>query len=268
MKHRRVNGYDMAYLELGHGPPLLLVHGSMDDFRIWGPALGPLSQRHRVIAPSLRHFFPAQWNGIGEGFTIAQHVADVIGFIEALDCGPVDLLGHSRGGHIAFRAAQQRPDLLRRLVLAEPGGDLDATLAEPGAKQPVSLAVHFAAAAQKIAVGDVEGGMIIFFDAIEGPGAWARHPEARRQPLRDNARTLLGQVHENRRPYSLADAQSIRTPTLFIGGEKTVGNLPVVLKALSANVKGAKVATIPGASHAMCEQNPVAFAQAILDFLA
>ena len=28
-------------------------------------------------------------------------------------------MGHSRGGHIAFRVAQQRPDLLRRLVLAE-----------------------------------------------------------------------------------------------------------------------------------------------------
>ena len=268
MKHLKVNGYDMACLEVGQGSPLLLIHGSLDDFRIWSPALGPLSQRHRVIAPSLRHFFPAHWDGIGEGFTIAQHGADVIGLIEALDSGPIDLLGHSRGGHIAFRVAQQRPDLLRRLILAEPGGDLDASLAEPGAKPPISLTGHFAAAAQKIGAGDVEGGLTLFFDAIEGPGAWARHPEARRQPLRDNARTLLGQVHENRRPYSLADAQSIRTPTLFIGGEKTQGNLPVVMKALAANVKGAKVATIPGASHPMCEQNPVDFARAILDFLA
>jgi pimeloyl-ACP methyl ester carboxylesterase len=268
MKHQQVNGYDMAYLELGQGQPLLLVHGSLDDFRIWGPVLGPLSQRHRVIAPSLRHFFPAHWDGRGAGFTIAQHVADVIGFIEALGCGPIDLLGHSRGGHMAFRVAQQRPELLRRLILAEPGGDLDTTLAEPGAKQPLSLATHFAAAAKQIAAGDIEGGMTLFFDGIEGPGAWARHPEAKRQPLRDNARTLLGQVNENRRPYSLADAQAIRTPTLFIGGEKTVGNLPVVLKALATNVRGARVATIPGASHPMFDQNPVAFAQAVLDFLA
>lgn len=267
MKHQQVNGYDMAYLELGQGPTLVLVHGSLGDFRIWGPALGPLSQHHRVIAPSLRHFFPAHWDGIGPGFTIAQHIADVIGFIEALGPGPIDLLGHSRGGHIAFRVAQQRPDLLRRLILAEPGGDLDASLAEPGAKPPTSLATHFAAAAEKIAAGDIEAGMTIFLDGIEGPGAWAKHPEARRQQLRDNARTLLGQINENRPPYSLADAQSIRTPTLFIGGEKTGGILPVVLKALSSNVKGAKVTTIPGATHSMYEQNPVAFAKAILDFL-
>jgi len=265
MKHLCINGYDLAYLELGQGTPLLLIHGSLDDFRIWGPVLGPLSQRHRVIAPSLRHCFPAHWDGRGGGFTIAQHVADVIGLIEALGPLPIDLLGHSRGGHIAFRVAQQRPDLLRRLILAEPGGNLDASLA---AGPSTSLAPLFSAAAQQIAAGDIEAGMSLFFDGIEGPGAWARHPEARRQPLRDNARTLLGQIHENRQPFSLADARSIRTPTLFIGGEKTTGNLPVVLKALATNVTGAKVATIAGASHPMCEQNPVAFAQAVLDFLA
>jgi pimeloyl-ACP methyl ester carboxylesterase len=268
MKRLQVNGYDMAYLELGQGPLLLLVHGSLSDFRIWGPALGPLSQCHRVIAPSLRHFFPAHWNGIGEGFTIAQHVADVIGFIEALGPEPIDLLGHSRGGHIAFRVAQQRPELLRRLILAEPGGDLDATLTEPGAKQPTSLANLFAAAAKSITAGDIESGMTLFVDGIEGLGTWAKLPEARRQPLRDNAPTLLGQVNENRQPFCLSDAQSIRMPTLFIGGEKTGGSLPIVLKALSTNVKGAKVTIIPGATHPMYEQNPVAFAKAILEFLA
>ena len=110
--------------------------------------------------------------------------------------------------------------------------------------------------------------MTFFFDGLESPGAWAQLPEARRQPLRDNARTLLGQVNENRQSFSLADARSIRTPTLFIGGEKTGGNHPVVLKALSSKVEGAKVATIAGASHPMFQQNPLAFAKAVLDFLA
>jgi esterase len=268
MKHQQVNGYDMAYLELGQGQPLLLVHGSLDDFRIWGPVLGPLSQGHRVIAPSLRHFFPAHWDGRGAGFTIAQHVADVIGFIEALGCGPIDLLGHSRGGHMAFRVAQQRPELLRRLILAEPGGDLDTTLAEPGAKQPLSLATHFAAAAKQIAAGDIEGGMTLFFDGIEGPGAWARHPEAKRQPLRDNARTLLGQVNENRRPYSLADAQAIRTPTLFIGGGNTTGSLATVHRVLAQHFANSQTAMIDGAKHWMFDDAPQEYCEAVLKFLA
>jgi pimeloyl-ACP methyl ester carboxylesterase len=30
-----VNGYDMAYLEYGQGVPLVLIHGSLNDFRVW-----------------------------------------------------------------------------------------------------------------------------------------------------------------------------------------------------------------------------------------
>ena len=35
MQTLRVNGYDMAYLELGKGPPLVCVHGTLGDFRTW-----------------------------------------------------------------------------------------------------------------------------------------------------------------------------------------------------------------------------------------
>ena len=164
MIHLRVNDYDMAYIEVGGGPPLVCVHGSLCDFRVWSPVLGPLSCRHRVIAPSLRRFFPEHWDGTGGGFTIAQHAADLIAFIEGVGAGPVHLLGHSRGGHLAFRVAQQRPDLLRKLILAEPGGDLDASLALTDASVPSRppLRAHVAAAAEKIASGDIDGGLAYF----------------------------------------------------------------------------------------------------------
>jgi len=41
----------------------VLVHGTLGDFRTWYSVLGPLSKKHRVIAVSLRHFFPEHWNG-------------------------------------------------------------------------------------------------------------------------------------------------------------------------------------------------------------
>ena len=63
MLHHHINGSDMAYLEVGEGSPLVCVHGSLGDFRIWSRVLGPLSRRHRVIARSLRHFFPEHWDG-------------------------------------------------------------------------------------------------------------------------------------------------------------------------------------------------------------
>ena len=258
-----VNGYDMAYLEVGHGPPLVLVHGTLGDFRTWSAVFGPLSKKHRVISLSLRHFFPEHWDGAGNDYRMAQHVADVIGFIEKLDTGPVDLIGHSRGGHIGFRVAQARPDLLRRLVLAEPGGELEGAAA-PGPSQRNRIA----AAAEKVAAGDVEGGLKSVFEGIEGEGSWAHWPAAAKQQLRDNVYTLIGQVDENRQPYRNGEAESIQTPTLFVGGADTTGSLAKVHPALAARVPGAKTAMIPGAGHWMFEQAPQRFCEVVLEFLS
>jgi pimeloyl-ACP methyl ester carboxylesterase len=268
MQTLHVNGTDMAYLEVGRGRPLVCVHGSLCDFRVWSAVLGPLTQNHRVIAVSLRHFFPERWDGVSDTYSIAQHVADVIAFIERLGAEPVDLMGHSRGGHISFRVAQQRPDLLRRLVLAEPGGELDATLdptaAPDGAAQ---RAARFAAGAAKVSDGDVEGALKQFFETIEGDGAWGRLAAAPKQQLRDNVFTLIGQAGENRKPYAKAEAQSIKIPTLFIGGAATKGSLPAVLRALAAKVPGAKTAMIEGAGHWMFEQAPQEFCEIVIGFL-
>jgi pimeloyl-ACP methyl ester carboxylesterase len=243
------------------------VHGTLGDFRTWSAVFGPLSRKHRVISLSLRHFFPEHWDGVGDDYLMTQHIDDTIGFIEKLDAGKVDLMGHSRGGHISFRVAQQRPDLLRRLILAEPGGELDRSL-DPAAAPGPQRGSRFAISAEKIAAGDIEGGLMLFFDMIEGEGAWARLPGAPRQQLRDNATTLIGQVGENRQPYTRTEAEAIKTPTLFIGGAETMGALPVVLRALAAHVPGARTATISGASHWMFDQAPQEFCETVLAFLA
>src|SRR3954469_18032319 len=267
MQTLQVKGCDMTYLEVGQGPPLVCVHGSLGDFRTWFPVLGPLSKKQRVIAVSLRHFFPAHWDGVGDTYSIAQHVADVTGFIEKLDAGPVDLMGHSRGGHIAFRAAQRRPDLLRKLVLVEPGGELDASL-DPAAKPgPSQLKARFTVSAERITAGDIDGGMMFFLDTIEGEGAWARLPETSRQQLRGNAFSLVGRVRDYRPPYSRIDAEQLRIPTLFVGGGDTTGLLPRVLQALAAHVPDARKAVIPHAGHWMFEQAPQQFCQIVLEFL-
>jgi pimeloyl-ACP methyl ester carboxylesterase len=177
-------------------------------------------------------------------------------------------MGHSRGGHVSFRVAQRRPDLLRRLILAEPGGELDATLDPAVVPGPSPLAARFAVAAEKIAAGDIDGGLAFFMDVLEGPGAWARLPAMPKQLLRDNAMTLIGQVNDKRPPYSKADAEAIVTPTLFIGGGNTKGMLPHVLHTLAAHVKGSKTAMIPNTTHPMFEQAPQKFCEIVLEFLA
>ena len=248
MQTLHVNGYDMAYLDVGEAgrtPPLVCVHGSLNDFRVWGCVIGPLSKKHRVIAVSLRHFFPERWDGKGDTYSIDQHVDDVIAFIEKLNAGPVDLMGHSRGGHIAFRVAQQRPDLLRKLILAEPGGELDATLDPDYTRRPLAAAGAFHG------IGREDRGR----RRRRRPHRFCRHAGGRRplaavpplmkQPLRDNAYTLIGQVRDNRPPFLKADAESISMPTLFIGGARTKGLLPKVLHALAAHVPNSRTGDDP-----------------------
>ena len=84
----------------------------------------------------------------------------------------------------------------------------------------------------------------------------------------DNAVTLIGQTRDKRPPFSKADAEAIRTPTLFIGGANTKGVLPKVLHSLAANVKGARTELIPGTTHPMFEQAPRRYCELVLEFLA
>ena len=121
VKTLQVHGYDMAYVENGSGRPLIMVHGAMSDYRTWAAQMQPLGQTSRAIAVSLRHYFPERWDGKGGSFSWKQHVADLMSFIKALNAGPIDLVGHSRGGLVAAELALAQPGLIRRLILAEPG---------------------------------------------------------------------------------------------------------------------------------------------------
>jgi esterase len=196
MPTRRVNGYDMAFVERGAGAPLLLLHGTLCDYRHWTGQMAPFGAHYRTIALSLRHCWPEQWDGEGDDFTVQQHTADVASFISALGAGPVHLLGHSRGGHLAFRVAQNFPDLVRTLILVEPGGalapDLEAKLA-PG-EPLIALGPLYGKAAERIRRGEIDEALKTLGDVIGGPGNWDRMPERIKQRRRDNARTLLGQI--------------------------------------------------------------------------
>ena len=98
VKWIEINGYPMAYQDSGAGAPLILVHGSLCDYRMWPCQLEAFSKKHRVLNVSLRHYFPELWNGAGNDFSVAHHAQDVGVFIQKLALGPVHLLGHSRRG--------------------------------------------------------------------------------------------------------------------------------------------------------------------------
>jgi pimeloyl-ACP methyl ester carboxylesterase len=126
----------------------------------------------------------------------------------------------------------------------------------------------FATAAELIAAGDEEGGLKVVAEYTGGPGAWERRPEERKAVSRANARTLLGQRHEERRPYARSGVASIRTPTLFLQGAKTQPGFVANVEALSGAIAGARVVVIPNATHGLPYENPKDFNAAVVGFLA
>src|SRR5262249_40926245 len=115
--------------------------------------------------------------------------------------------------------------------------------------------------------GDIDRGLEVFFDASDGPDAWRAFPEMVKQPLRDNARTMIGQVNEQRPPFTRADAEAVETPTLLIGGSETPGLLPLVLRVLGRHMPDARIVIIPNAAHMMFEQDPARYCAAVEAFL-
>ena len=265
----RVNGYDLAFVERGTGAPLLLVHGTLCDYRHWAGQMAPFGAHYRTIALSLRHCWPEHWDGKSDDFTVQQHTADVAGFISALDSGPVHVLGHSRGGHIAFRVAQNFPASVRTLILVEPGGiladDLEAGL--PPAQPLIALGPLYAKAAESIRRGEIDEGLKPTIDVIGGQGSWDRTPEPQKQMLRDNARTMLGQIKEKRAPFARADAEAISAPTLLMAGERSPASFHRILDGLQTAIADVRRAVVPRASHASNVDNPGAFAREVLAFL-
>jgi len=259
-----VDGYPLAYAEAGSGPPLVMIHGTLGDQRSWAGQIDAFGAQYHAMAVSLRHCWPGEWTDGGD-FTIARHTADIAEFIKGLGEGPVRLIGHSRGGHIAFRVAQHHPQLIDTLVLLEPGGELDETLggAPPAGKQGTA----FSKAAALIAEGKIEEGLTVVAEHTGGPGAWAKRSEARKTVNRDNARTLLGQANENRKPYSRAEAEGIRLRTLLVGGNQSQPQFGRILDALESTMPNATRVTIPNAAHSVQADNPKDFNAAVLAFL-
>lgn len=110
----------MAYREYGASSadvPVVLVHGMGGDSGTWERFARTLTDHGRyVIAPDLRgHGRSAR----AESYRFAEFGEDLVGMCDRLGFDRVDMVGHSLGGHAATVAAQNRPDLVRRLVVEE-----------------------------------------------------------------------------------------------------------------------------------------------------
>jgi pimeloyl-ACP methyl ester carboxylesterase len=244
------SGVRMPYVTNGSGDPLVFVHGSLCDYRYWNSQARVLSQHFQCVSVSLSHYWPADDMSIPGTFGWSTHVAELAEFITALGIGPVHLVGHSRGGCVAFQLAREYPYLVKSLTLADPGGPLQIDGVEEAALPAATIALR-AQVADLIADGAIDAGLQMFVDSVSMPGIWRKSPPAFRTMAIDNADTLPKQFRDPLPAYTQAAAASIRCKTLLISGANSPAMYRDNVKALAAWMPSAEQRMIAGASHGM-----------------
>ena len=106
----------LSYQELGHGTPVVILHGLFGSKRNWGAIAKRLSAHHRVLTVDMRNHGCSPWVDGMDYRDMSQDVAD---FIAAKGLGPCTMIGHSMGGKTAMTLALGRPELVSRLVVVD-----------------------------------------------------------------------------------------------------------------------------------------------------
>jgi pimeloyl-ACP methyl ester carboxylesterase len=97
-------------------PPILLMHGITSSRRSWDWFVPRLSDRYRVLSLDFRgHGSSGRAPG---DYQPRAYVTDAVAVLAQV--GPAILVGHSLGGVTAAALSQQRPELVRALVLEDP----------------------------------------------------------------------------------------------------------------------------------------------------
>lgn len=270
LKKVSVNGTTLMYLEQGTGPTVVFLHGGFSDHRIWEPQREAVAKGYRFIALNLRYFGTAPWPDDGTHFKQATHVADVAAFIRELKVGPVHLVGRSYGATTALAVAIQHPELVRSLFLDEPAGMASAVTNPADQKIAAEDRKCMAPVGAAAKAGNTAEATKLFFECMNGePGGFNALPPASRAMHLDNARTVPLELNPAS-PIRMTCAQlgEIKVPVEITKGELTRTYYQVTVGAVHRCMPASRLITVKGARHGSPSQQPAAFNEALLAFLA
>ncbi len=120
VQHVTLHGHRRAFVKVGEGPVLLLLHGLGCDHTTWAPVIDSLARRYTVIAPDL----------LGHGlsdkpradYSVGGYANGMRDLLTVLGIDRATVVGHSFGGGVAMQFAYQFPERTERLMLVASGG--------------------------------------------------------------------------------------------------------------------------------------------------
>jgi proline iminopeptidase len=285
-----VDGLFLYYAEVGHGEPLILLHGGPGgNHNYFLPYLLPLARTNRLIFMDERGSGRSGKLQDPSGYTVENMAADVEALRQALGLRSINVLGHSFGGVVAQAYALKYPKNLSHLIIAsafDSTRELNQVLAELKAKiDPEHL--------KRIEELEKEG---LFgkgkpwehgrypAEYAQLVGAWAYyewfyedHTTTSYNPSSfglawDVYRQMSGShgefiVDGNMTSVEYADKlKRLRVPTLVIAGEDDSVTLGM-LKEMHANIQGSQLALLPKTKHFTFIDQTGLFNETIVAFL-
>ncbi|TDO43098.1 pimeloyl-ACP methyl ester carboxylesterase [Kribbella sp. VKM Ac-2527] len=116
-----VDGFRLAYDQVGDGPAVVLLHGwpgDRTDYRRLGPML--VERGRQVVVPDLRGFGESDKYLVDGQYDVAGQGRSVVGLIDELGLELPVLAGYDIGSRVAQGIAKSRPELVKALVVAPP----------------------------------------------------------------------------------------------------------------------------------------------------
>jgi pimeloyl-ACP methyl ester carboxylesterase len=165
----------------------------------------------------------------------------------------------------------ERPELVRSVVVGEPG--ISALIeTDPGAREVLEARARASAEVdQAIQAGDPQRAAILLFDQVCGEeGAFHKVSEERKRRWLDNAKTIgLRRAQEAVRSFRHEELGRIIRPILVVRGERTTPFHALATKAVLSSLPAGTIETvIPDAGHLSYADQPGAFGDAVMFFLA
>jgi non-heme chloroperoxidase len=265
-----LDGVELHYITDGEGVAVVLIHGSLADYRYWlsSAQVAALADRHRVIAYSRRYNHPNR-NTPAHDHSAVVEARDLSLLLDRIGLERVHLAGHSYGAYTALLFALDHPERVKSLVLAEP--PILSWLPEIAGGEGIQerfMENVWGPLGEAFAIGGDDNGLD--FTARWYFGVPFGEVEPMWQDLfRDN-------VNEWRALAISPDAfpkieaqrvQALHVPTLLLSGGKNAGGFNDLIDGyLLELLPAAERIVIPEASHEMFLDFPEVTARAMSEF--
>jgi pimeloyl-ACP methyl ester carboxylesterase len=128
------DGIRVHYVEAGHGPLVVLVHGFPESWYSWRHQLPALAEAgYRAVAVDVRGYGRSSKPTEVEDYRMVRLVADNVALVRALGAEHAAIIGHDWGAPIAWTSAMLRPDVFRAV------GGLSVPFSPPSEHRPLAV---------------------------------------------------------------------------------------------------------------------------------